>query len=50
MTERYLPGRALIAKARELYREEQLTMELDEFIYALDSTTIDLCLEMFPLA
>ena len=42
-------ARVLIAKARELYRDEPLGVELDETIYALDSTTIDLCLAMFPL-
>ena len=40
----------LIAKARELYRNEDFEKELDETIYALDSTTIDLCLSLFPWA
>jgi hypothetical protein len=40
----------LIAIARELYRSEQLDIELEETVYALDSTTIDLCLSMFPWA
>ena len=40
----------LIAQARELYRNEDLEKELDETVYALDSTTIDLCLSLFPWA
>ena len=40
----------LIAQARELYRHEDFEKELDETVYALDSTTIDLCLSLFPWA
>ena len=40
----------LIATARGLYRSDQLDIELEETVYALDSTTIDLCLSMFPWA
>ena len=40
----------LIAKARDLYAGEDLGIELDSNIYALDSTTIDLCLSLFPWA
>jgi hypothetical protein len=40
----------LIATARELYRSDPLDIELEETVYALDSTTIDLCLSMFPWA
>lgn len=40
----------LISQARELYAEDDFGLELDETIYALDSTTIDLCLELFPWA
>jgi transposase len=40
----------LIATARDLYRSDQLDIELEETVYALDSTTIDLCLSMFPWA
>jgi hypothetical protein len=40
----------LIARARRLYAGEPLGVELDETIYALDSTTIDLCLALFPWA
>jgi hypothetical protein len=40
----------LIAMARELYAEESLGIDLKETVYALDSTTIDLCLSMFEWA
>ena len=40
----------LIAQARRLYAEEELGLELSNTIYALDSTTIDLCLSLFPWA
>ena len=40
----------LINEAKELYKDEKLFKELDETIYALDSTTIDLCLSLFPWA
>lgn len=40
----------LIQQAKELYRDENLFEELNETIYALDSTTIDLCLSLFPWA
>ena len=38
----------LIKRARTLYREEPIGLDLKETIYALDSTTIDLCLQLFP--
>jgi hypothetical protein len=38
----------LIATARQIYRHEPFGVELDETVYALDSTTIDLCLSLFP--
>jgi hypothetical protein len=38
----------LIATARDLYRSEPFGVELSETVYALDSTTIDLCLALFP--
>ena len=41
-------ARRLIAIARELYRNEPFAVELSETVYALDSTTIDLCLALFP--
>ena len=40
----------LIAQARRLYAGEPLASDLDETTYALDSTTIDLCLSLFPWA
>ena len=40
----------LIATARSLYSAEPFIEELDETVYALDSTTIDLCLSLFPWA
>ena len=40
----------LIAQARALYATEDLGLELSNTVYALDSTTIDLCLTLFPWA
>ncbi len=40
----------LITQARKLYAEEDLGLDLSNTVYALDSTTIDLCLTMFPWA
>jgi hypothetical protein len=40
----------LIAQARRLYARESLLGDLDNTVYALDSTTIDLCLSLFPWA
>ncbi len=40
----------LIAIARPLYAHESLGFDLDHTVYALDSTTIDLCLSVFPWA
>jgi hypothetical protein len=40
----------LIAQARKLYANEDLGLELSNTVYALDSTTIDLCLSVFPWA
>jgi hypothetical protein len=40
----------LSARARRLYAGEPLAVELDETVYALDSTMIDLCLALFPWA
>jgi len=40
----------LIAQARKLYLAEDLGLELSNTVYALDSTTIDLCLSVFPWA
>jgi len=40
----------LIRRARSLYHNEPIGLELKETVYALDSTTIDLCLNLFPWA
>lgn len=40
----------LITQARALYRGESFGVELQQTVYALDSTTIDLCLSLFPWA
>jgi hypothetical protein len=43
-------GQRLIAIALELYRDEDIGLGLKESLYAMDSTTIDLCLTLFPWA
>ena len=43
-------AQVLIAEARRLYAGETLDVELDQTVYALDSSTIDLCLSLFPWA
>jgi len=40
----------LTHRARGLYQEEDFGVDLDDTVYALDSTTIDLCLSVFPWA
>lgn len=40
----------LIAQARKLYATEDLGLDLSNTVYALDATTIDLCLSLFPWA
>lgn len=40
----------LIGIARKLYQKEPLAVELQNTVYALDATTIDLCLSIFPWA
>jgi hypothetical protein len=40
----------LITQARALYAQEELGIELTNTVYALDATTIDLCLTLFPWA
>ena len=40
----------LIATARPMYANEPLGFDLDGTVYALDSTTINLCLSVFPWA
>lgn len=41
---------SLIQTARNLYVNESFGLELENTVYALDATTIDLCLSMFPWA
>jgi hypothetical protein len=43
-------AQVLIRRARRLYASEPLAVELQQTVYALDSTTIDLCLSLFPWA
>ena len=43
-------AQSLIGTARKLYREDSFLEELNETVYALDATTIDLCLSVFPWA
>ena len=43
-------AQSLIAMARRLYAQEPFGVELKETVYALDATTIDLCLSVFPWA
>jgi len=43
-------AQALIKIARPLYAKEELGLDLDNTVYALDGSTIDLCLSVFPWA
>lgn len=43
-------AQVLIRRARRLYASEPLAVSLQQTVYALDSTTIDLCLTLFPWA
>ncbi len=43
-------AQTLITDVRRLYADEPLAAELERTVYALDSTTIDLCLSLFPWA
>jgi hypothetical protein len=43
-------AQTLINTARQLYADEDFGVDLDQTVYALDSTTIDLCLSVFPWA
>jgi hypothetical protein len=43
-------AQALIRRARELYAQDEFGVELTNTAYAFDSTTIDLCLSLFPWA
>ena len=40
----------LIAQARKLYAKDNVGVDVDSTVYALDATTIDLCLSLFPWA
>jgi len=43
-------AQTLIHIARSLYAEDSFDLDLSETVYALDATTIDLCLSVFPWA
>jgi Domain of unknown function (DUF4372)/Transposase DDE domain len=43
-------AQSLIGMARRLYAQEPFGVDLNETVYALDATTIDLCLSLFPWA
>ena len=43
-------AQVLIAEARKLYAQDDFGLELKNTVYALDATTIDLCLSLFPWA
>lgn len=43
-------AQVLIATARPLYANESFGIELEEMVYALDATTIDVCLTLCPWA
>jgi len=43
-------AQVLIREARKLYANEDFGVQLEQTVYALDSTTIDLCLALFPWA
>lgn len=43
-------AQVLIRTARKLYADENFGLDLEETVYAFDSTTIDLCLSLFPWA
>jgi transposase len=43
-------AQVLIRRARKLYAQEPLAVALDNTVYALDSTVIELCLSLFPWA
>jgi transposase len=43
-------SQVLIHQARHLYADDDFGVELEETVYALDTTTIDLCLSLFPWA
>ncbi len=43
-------AQVLIQRARSLYAKDDFGLQLEQTVYALDATTIDLCLSLFPWA
>jgi hypothetical protein len=43
-------AQVLIRKARKLYAADRYIAEIDEIVYAIDASTIDLCMSLFPWA
>jgi transposase len=43
-------AQVLIRKARKLYASDRYILEIDEMVYAIDASTIDLCMSLFPWA
>ena len=43
-------AQSLIRKARDLYHDDDCGLDIENTVYALDSSTIDLCLNLFPWA
>ena len=43
-------AQVLIGEARQLYADDKFRVDLDHITYAIDSTTIDLCMSLFPWA
>ena len=43
-------GSTPVAQARRLYAKEPMTLDLDQTVYALDASVIDLCLSLYPWA
>ena len=43
-------AQVLIHQARKLYQNEDFSIDLNQTVYALDASTIDLCLSLFPWA
>jgi hypothetical protein len=43
-------AQVLIGQARQLYADDDFGLQLDETVYALDASTIDLCRSVFPWA
>ena len=41
-------AQSLIRKARNLYHDDDGVLDVENTVYALDSSTIDLCLNLFP--